>query len=415
VEVSVFETNIRVLGGLISTHMLLTSPKVEAMGLSEVAGRYDGFLLSLATDLADRLLPAFATETDIPYGTVNLRHGVPINETTEASVAGGGTYLLEFILLSRLTGNPAYQAAALRASYAIYDSRTDLDLFGSHIDIQHGGWTVHEGGLGAGMDSYLEYLLKVEHLGMSLRNYEGDRLFDVLQASATKSYVQAGWLIGHHIFQADVIYPVLNSLSSWWPLSLVMTGRIEDAIAVMKRLLVAVSRHGFLPEGFNVQQQLPVMGQLGYPLRPEVFESLYYIYSATGDRSWLQAAYEMWGAIQHLEEEQEAIVGACGIAAVKNVITRERENRMESFFLSETLKYIYLMSQDPKEKEQHAFYQLDQVLFTTEAHLIPLSHPVVTNRFEDSDADLRTVEESNSRARIRQSAHSLSSCSISFA
>ena len=55
-----------------------------------IAG-YSGSLLRHATDLANRLLPAFNTPTGIPFGTINLRFGVPQDESTEASVAGAGT------------------------------------------------------------------------------------------------------------------------------------------------------------------------------------------------------------------------------------------------------------------------------------------------------------------------------------
>ncbi len=55
------------------------------------ADTYSNGLLNLAVDLANRLLPAFATKTGIPYGTVNLRYGVPIGETTIASTAGAGS------------------------------------------------------------------------------------------------------------------------------------------------------------------------------------------------------------------------------------------------------------------------------------------------------------------------------------
>lgn len=33
----------------------------------------------------------------------------------------------------------------------------------------------------------------------------------------------------------------------------------------------------------------------------------------------------------------------CGFAAIKNVLTKSLDDRMESFFLSETLKYLYLL------------------------------------------------------------------------
>lgn len=40
----------------------------------------------------------------MPYGTVNLRYGVPEGETSITCTAGVGTFILEFGTLSRLTG-----------------------------------------------------------------------------------------------------------------------------------------------------------------------------------------------------------------------------------------------------------------------------------------------------------------------
>eukprot|EP01035_Chromulina_nebulosa_P048586 gene48586-65940_t len=59
-EVSVFETSIRLVGGLLSAH--------HACG--------DPVLLAKARDLADRLLPAFDTPTGMPYPYINLKTGV---------------------------------------------------------------------------------------------------------------------------------------------------------------------------------------------------------------------------------------------------------------------------------------------------------------------------------------------------
>lgn len=59
--------------------------------------------------MAKRLIAAFDTSTGMPYGTVNLRHGVPSGETTVTCTAGVGTFILEFGSLSRLTGDPIYE------------------------------------------------------------------------------------------------------------------------------------------------------------------------------------------------------------------------------------------------------------------------------------------------------------------
>ena len=73
INVSVFETNIRVAGGLLSAHLLSHKAGLDL----EPGWPCNGPLLRLAEDAAQRLLPAFNSTTGMPYGTVNLRHGVP--------------------------------------------------------------------------------------------------------------------------------------------------------------------------------------------------------------------------------------------------------------------------------------------------------------------------------------------------
>lgn len=70
---------------------------------------YNGEVLKMAEDLGNRLLPAFNTPTGIPYSRVNLRYGVMKGETQETCTAGAGTLLIEFGILSRLTGRPVFE------------------------------------------------------------------------------------------------------------------------------------------------------------------------------------------------------------------------------------------------------------------------------------------------------------------
>ncbi|POM68764.1 ER degradation-enhancing alpha-mannosidase-like protein [Phytophthora palmivora] len=107
-EVSVFETTIRLLGGLLSAHLFAVNTDLKLYP----EGDYNGALLRLAVNLGDRLMPAFNTVTGIPYGTVNLKYGVPKGETPIASTAGAGSLSIEFTMLSVLTGEPRYAAAS---------------------------------------------------------------------------------------------------------------------------------------------------------------------------------------------------------------------------------------------------------------------------------------------------------------
>jgi mannosidase alpha-like ER degradation enhancer 2 len=181
--VSVFETNIRVLGGLLAAHMLAADPDLRLYGYDttaeeeeaeeaeaeqeqeedeeeKVRGRvgfgsseseselkprrrkvYDGCLLRLARDVADRLLPAFDTPTGIPYGSINLRHGVKSGESTDVCTAAAGTFTLEFGVLTRLTGDAVYESRARAAARAIFALRSSLGLVGAHVNIVTGKWT----------------------------------------------------------------------------------------------------------------------------------------------------------------------------------------------------------------------------------------------------------------------------------
>jgi len=62
----IFETNIRVLGGLLSGHLF-----ASRTGQPFHLPWYRGELLAMAHDLGQRLLPAFSTPTGLPYARVS--------------------------------------------------------------------------------------------------------------------------------------------------------------------------------------------------------------------------------------------------------------------------------------------------------------------------------------------------------
>ena len=64
VAVSVFETNIRVVGGLVSAHILADLIKGSSQG---AMAWYQGQLLDMALDVGHRLLPAFNSTTGLPH------------------------------------------------------------------------------------------------------------------------------------------------------------------------------------------------------------------------------------------------------------------------------------------------------------------------------------------------------------
>lgn len=86
-------------------------------------------------------------------------------ETNVTCTACAGTLLLEFGLLSRLTGKPVYMRAAEHAARAMFERRSRLGLVGASMDVQSSAWVHKEATIGPGIDSYYEYLLKVRACG----------------------------------------------------------------------------------------------------------------------------------------------------------------------------------------------------------------------------------------------------------
>ena len=94
----------------------------------------------------------------------------------------------------------------------------------------------------------------------------------------------------------------------------------------------------------------------GYPLRPEIIESAYYLRRTTQDPQYLAMGKTFLDAlIAHARTDS-------GYTVLKSVETMEQGDLMPSYFLAETLKYLYLMFAPDDAADLHA------LVFTTEAH-----------------------------------------------
>nr|XP_028959817.1 alpha-mannosidase I MNS5-like isoform X3 [Malus domestica]XP_028959818.1 alpha-mannosidase I MNS5-like isoform X3 [Malus domestica]XP_028959819.1 alpha-mannosidase I MNS5-like isoform X3 [Malus domestica]XP_028959820.1 alpha-mannosidase I MNS5-like isoform X3 [Malus domestica]XP_028959821.1 alpha-mannosidase I MNS5-like isoform X3 [Malus domestica]XP_028959822.1 alpha-mannosidase I MNS5-like isoform X3 [Malus domestica] len=81
------------------------------------------------------------------HGLTYSVDGVMEKETTEISTSGCGA-------LSRLTGDPKYESAALCALCELWGTWSSLNLLGTMLDVSTGEWIVYSSGIGAG-DDYL--------------------------------------------------------------------------------------------------------------------------------------------------------------------------------------------------------------------------------------------------------------------
>ena len=379
---------------------------------------YDGQLLRLALDLASRLLPAFQTSTGLPYPRVNLRYGVPfyanaplnnkaeegqciageqpVGEITETCAAGAGSLILEFTALSRLTNIPIFEQLAKRAFWAVWDRRSAIGLVGSGIDAETGLWTSPYTGIGAGIDSFYEYAAKTYILlSGSASSIEAERVVDPFKATfglngvlkeeheraesyldvwhsshaAIHRHLQRGAVFIHpHYIQADLFTGSprafwFDSLSAFYPGVLALIGKTEEATQAHLLFTAIWSRYSAIPERWSPSSGGIEGGLNWWGGRPEFAESNYHLHRATGDPWYLYVAEMV------LRDIKRRCWTKCGWAGIQNVRTGEKSDRMESFFLSETFKYLYLTF-DP----DHPLNKLDSsFVFTTEGHplLIP--------------------------------------------
>lgn len=96
-------------------------------------------------------------------------------------------------------------------------------------------------------------------------------------------------------------------------------------------------QYGFLPEFYNIPNAEAGANRDSYPLRPELIESVMYLYRATGDPYLLEVGEDILKSIQYSAKT------SCGYATIKNVKDHRKQDTMESFFLAETTKYLYLL------------------------------------------------------------------------
>uniref|UniRef100_A0A8D3CM11 alpha-1,2-Mannosidase n=1 Tax=Scophthalmus maximus TaxID=52904 RepID=A0A8D3CM11_SCOMX len=376
IVVSVFETNIRVLGRSLK---YIKDRRGHSMAVMLKEGGqhmqwYQDELLHMAKDLGLRLLPAFNTSSGLPYPRVNLKYGVRGPETrtgteTDTCTACAGTIILEFAALSRFTGDPVFEAHARRALDFLWEKRQrNSNLVGTTINIHSGEWVRRDSGVGAGIDSYYEYLLKAYIL-------LGDDLFlqrfNIHYASIMKYISQPPLLLDVHIHKP--LLPArtwMDSLLAFFPGLQVLKGDIRPAIET----------HEMLYQAFTTDFRVH---WAQHPLRPEFAESTYFLYKATGDPYYLEAGRTILDNLNRFARVP------CGFAAMKDVRTGSHEDRMDSFFLAEMFKYLFLLFADAEDIP----FDVEDYVFTTEAHLLPLSlsaaphSPLSEEELDDSNFD----------------------------
>ncbi|CDP19259.1 unnamed protein product [Coffea canephora] len=409
-QVNLFETTIRILGGLLSAYHLSGGQG----GSSLHKGPKPVVYLDNARDLADRLLVAFTSSpSDIPFSDVVLcehsAHPAPDGMSSTAEVS---TLQLEFNYLSYLTGNPKYGLESMKVFEHLKTLSKVEGLVPIYISPHSGEFNGENIRLGSRGDSYYEYLIKV---WLQQRGRNSTYLFDMYEEAmkGVRHRLVRQSVPNGLVFVGELPYgsqgsfsPKMDHLVCFLPgaLALGATKGLTKDKAVKERILTfedlenlklaedltktcvemySVTSTGLAseivyfntegnsesgPDGGNKSSEY-VHDIIIKPadrhnlLRPETVESLFILYRITEDPKYREWGWQIFEAF-----EKHTKVDTGGYTSLDDVTTipPQRRDKMETFFLGETLKYLYLLFGD------ESVLPLDEFVFNTEAHPFPI-------------------------------------------
>ncbi|KAG6335454.1 hypothetical protein ID866_3628 [Astraeus odoratus] len=416
-----YQTTIRILGGLLSVYHL--------------SGE-DPMFLEKARELGDRMLPVFDTPSGLPLTMVNLhlQEGVPDpGNGGYISTAEAATLQLEFRYLSYLTEDDVYWDKVEQVMAVLNAAEVPHGLVPIFINPTSGSYGVSPIRLGSRGDSYYEYLLK-----QYLQTNQTEDVYRQMYAESMTgihTYLVQRTAHGNLLHTAELIPERGQDGKTGWRLSpkqdhlvcflggslmlgATTTGAVVDHVSVpplprefshegkrdwstgVELIKTCLETHntqtGLSPEiaffrfegdnadkqaGFKLPKDWYIKGSspgkpppldARYILRPETVESLFIAFRLTGDPWYRDQGWEIFQAI-----EKHCRIPTGGYAGVKNVdgVPVEHEDKMETFMMSETLKYLYLLFSDAN------VLPLNEYVFNTEAHPLPIFTPSMPTGF----------------------------------
>ena len=214
-EVSVFETVIRYVGGLLTVYAMTG----------------DELFLNKSLEVAEALLPAYATETGKMFKVKvffylkltfhhppGLPHGLIVPATKRnyhhswafgSILSEMGSQQLEYSYLSDMTGDGRFRDAVLRIRNRLDSTPKQAGLYMTMMDSSTGRWNENKSTMGALGDSFYEYLLK-SYVQSAHRDPVALRMYREAMAAVER----AGMLVTSRtglLYFADWIYGKTNN------------------------------------------------------------------------------------------------------------------------------------------------------------------------------------------------------------
>uniref|UniRef100_A0A8C1SX42 alpha-1,2-Mannosidase n=1 Tax=Cyprinus carpio TaxID=7962 RepID=A0A8C1SX42_CYPCA len=348
-EASLFEVNIRYVGGLLSAYYL-TGAEIFKQKVLE---------------LGEKLLPAFNTPTGIPRGVINLGSGTSWSwgwaSAGSSILAEFGTLHLEFVHLSELSRNPLFTEKVMNIRKLLNKIEKPHGLYPNFLSPVSGNWVQHHVSIGGLGDSFYEYLIK-SYLMSDKTDEEAQKMYYSAMEAIEANLVQKspGGLTYVAEWRGGILDHKMGHLACF---SGGMIGiGADDGPAGQKQHyldLAAEITHTchesysptkLGPEAFRfdagAEATATRLSDRYYILRPEVIESYMYMWRLTHDPKYREWG---WEAVEALEKHCRVEAGFSGI----------RDVYASTIILFKYLLYCYkdLTDLHHKLSEFHLFFK----------------------------------------------------------
>lgn len=323
-ESQVFETNIRLVGGLVSAHLACGDP----------------VLLEKAKDLADRLMKAFAASPHgLPYRYVNLKTGAV--RDPETNLAEIGTYATEFGVLGQLVGDDRYYAAAKRAMKHALDRRSDIGLMAANIHAETGEFTSRNASIDVYADSFYEYLWDSwELFGDAEMKAWAEQTMGAILKHQAKRYDGRLWFPMVDFETGEATGAVQTELGAYLAGLLGQVGKRAEGDDFLASYTEMQQVWTIIPESIDVRTRQPRTKRTG--LRPEYPDACLNLW--LGDRD---ERYRALSAV-HYRNMKTTSRAAFGYTALADITARPmvQGDNCPGYWWSEQMKYYWLLFSD---------------------------------------------------------------------
>eukprot|EP00914_Ancora_sagittata_P016932 GHVO01033475.1.p1 GENE.GHVO01033475.1~~GHVO01033475.1.p1 ORF type:complete len:349 (+),score=45.18 GHVO01033475.1:533-1579(+) len=334
------------------------------------------------------------------YPRVQMDGGWPEETARTTTIAEVGTTFLEWTLLSILTGNSTFYKQSVQGLQTVWRNRNVIGLPYLSLHVPTGQPADKLSGIGPGLDSYLEYMAKGSRLTTSTNMIQA---FHTIYAQLQTWSVHDGLPVYNNALYPWKVDTRFHALSAFWPSIQLMADDYEHAIETYRGIHWIWSQSLMLPEEYNYKIEVSVRHT--HLLRPELYESTYYMIKALKEldqqKDLIQGRdvckvppFEFSGSVSDIQgdllEATRWFVASmnattrskCGFAFVKDVRQLRAPSppsladRSDTYVLSETLKYLYLILVPDTVLRKNVPYDMDNGIFTTEGHFIPALHEI---------------------------------------